>query len=160
MSTMRWIAICVGAVSLFSLLERLTNFVLAPQFNSFLALYRATLFPYCARMIDYSKITLATYHVHVPALPLDFVILYSLVCAAVAHFTINQRKQLGSVPVVILLLPLSLVWPVIMIGNIVALCISPKLAISNILFGWDIELAKVIATCLAIFGANYYLLAV
>ncbi len=160
MTTLRWIAICVGAVSLFSLLERLTNFVLAPHVNSFLALYRATLYPYCARMIDYSKITLATYHVHVPALPLDFVILYSLVCAAVAHFTINQRKHLGSMPVVIMLLPLSLVWPVVMIGNIVALCISPKLAISNILFGWDTELAKVIGTCLAIFGANYYLLAV
>jgi hypothetical protein len=159
MSTLRWIAICVGAVSLFSLLERLTNLVLAPHVNNFLGLYRSILYPFCAKIIDYSQMALATYHIRVPILPLDFVILYTLVSLAVAHFMINQRKQIGSVPVVILLLPFALIWPVIMIGNIVALCISPKLGFSNILFGWDMELAKVIATCLAIFGANFYLLA-
>ena len=159
MSTLRWICICVGAVSLFSVLERLTNFVLAPHVNNLLGLYRAFLYPFCERIIDYSQMALAAYHVHVPVLPLDLVILYALIVAAVAHFTFNQRAKLGSVPVTILLMPLSLIWPVIMIGNIVALCVSPKLAISNLLFGWDIELAKVIATCLAIFGANFYLLA-
>ena len=160
MTSMRWIAICIGAVSLFSLLERLTSFVLAPRVNSLLGLYRATVYPYCSKLIDYSQVALATYHIRLPALSIDFAILYALVSLAVAQFTINQRKHLGSTPVVILLLPLSLVWPVIMIGNIVALCISPKFGFSNILFGWDVELAKVIATCLAIYGANYYLLAV
>ena len=160
MTTMRWIAICVGAVSLFSLLERLTSFVLAPRVNSLLGLYRATVYPYCSRLIDYSQVTLASYHIRLPALSIDFAILYTLVSLAVAQFMINQRKQIGSTPVVILMLPLAMIWPVLVIGNIVALCISPKFGVSNILFGWDVELAKVIATCLAIYGANYYLLAV
>jgi hypothetical protein len=158
MNMLRWSAIVVGAVSLFSLLERLTAFMLAPDVGAALGLYRSVIYPFVERFIDLSKTLAAGYHIRVPILPLDFVILYALVSLAIAHFMINQRKALGSVPVAILLIPVALVWPVIVLGNIVALCVSPKLAVSNILFGWDMELAKVIATCLAILGANFYLL--
>ncbi len=158
MSTLRWICICVGAVALFNVLERLTNFVVAPQVNTFLGLYRTLLYPFCERLIDYSKTPLATYNVHVPVMSFDLFIIYALTAAAVAHFMFNQRTKIGSTPVVIALMPLALVWPAILLGNAVALCVSPKLGSPAILFGWDMELAKVISTCLAIFGANYYLL--
>jgi hypothetical protein len=158
MSTLRWICICLGAVALFNVLERLTNFMVAPQLNTFLSLYRAVLYPFCERLIDYSKTPLATYNVHVPVMPFDLLIIYVLIAGAVAQYMFNQRAKIGSTPVVIALMPVALVWPAILLGNAVALCVSPKLGSPAILFGWDIELAKVISTCLAIFGANYYLL--
>jgi hypothetical protein len=163
MNMLRWTSIFVGAISLFSLLERFINFGVAPHFNALLSFYRGALYPLEDRLIAYMKLLLATYHVSVPQLPSDAVILYTLFALAIARFTYNTqdslKKQFGSIPVAIIMVPLSLVWPVFLIGNILAQCISPKLGTSNILFGWDAELAKVIGVCLALFGANAYLLA-
>ncbi len=132
--------------------------MVAPQVNTFLGLYRTLLYPFCERLIDYSKTPLASYNIHVPIMPFDLLIIYTLTAGAVAHFMFAQRAKIGSTPVVIALMPLALIWPAILLGNAVALCVSPKLGSPAILFGWDIELAKVISACLAIFGTNYYLL--
>ena len=106
---------------------------------------------------------LAAYHINVPALPLDAVILYTLFSLAIARFTYNKqdslKKQVGNIPTAIILVPLAFIWPLIVIANILALCVSPKLGVSNILFGWDAEVAKVIGICIVLFGANAYLLA-
>ena len=37
--------------------------------------------------------------------------------------------------------------------------VAPKLGTTNILFGWDAEAARVIGVCIALIGANAYLLA-
>jgi hypothetical protein len=163
MSYIRWICIFVGAVSLFSLLEKFINFGVAPHFNAMLGIYRSALYPLGEKLIGYSRSIFAAYHINVPAFPIEFVILYVLFSFVIAHFTYNQqeslKKQFGSIPVAFILLPLTLIWPLVMIGNIFAVCISPKLGASSILFGWDIEFAKVIGVCLALFGVNAYLLA-
>ncbi len=162
MSIFRWIGVFVGAISLFSMLEKYINFGLAPGLNAMLSVYRAAFYPFGEKLIDYLRWQFATYHINVPSPPLDFVVLYILFSLAIARFTYGQqdslRKQFGAVPVAIILLPLMLIWPLIIVGNILALCVSPKLGVSNILFGWDVEVAKVIGICLVLFGANAYLL--
>lgn len=162
MSFLRWISIFVGAVSLFSMVEKFVNIGLSPHLDAMLGVYRAALYPLGEKLIAYLKPLLGTYHITLPPLPLDAVILYVLFSLAIACFTYNQqdalKKQFGSIPVAIAMLPLATVWPLLMIGNIVALALSPKLGISNLLFGWDAELAQVIGVCIALFGANAYLL--
>ncbi len=163
MSYLRWGSIFVGALSLFSLLERLINFGIAPHVDAILSFYRGALYPLGDRLIVYLKMLLAAYHINVPALPLDAVILYTLFSLAIARFTYNKqdslKKQVGNIPTAIILVPLAFIWPLIVIANILALCVSPKLGVSNILFGWDAEVAKVIGICIVLFGANAYLLA-
>jgi hypothetical protein len=48
-------------------------------------------------------------------------------------------------------------------GNCATMCgssrVAPKLGTTNILFGWDAEAAMVIGVCIALIGANAYLLA-
>lgn len=162
MGMLRWISIFVGAVSLFSMLERFMNLGLSPHLDSMLNFYRSALYPVAEKLVGYLKLLLGTYHISVPPLPMDAVILYVIFSLAIARYTYNQqealKKQFGSVPVALIMLPLATIWPLLMIGNIVALALSPKLGISNLLFGWDTELARVIGGCLALFGANAYLL--
>ena len=45
MGYLRWISIFVGALSLFSLLERLMNLGLAPHLDAILNFYRGALYP-------------------------------------------------------------------------------------------------------------------
>ena len=45
MSYLRWGSIFVGALSLFSLLERLINFGIAPHVDAILSFYRGALYP-------------------------------------------------------------------------------------------------------------------
>lgn len=91
MSYLRWGSIFVGALSLFSLLERLINFGIAPHVDAILSFYRGALYPLGDRLIVYLKMLLATYHINVPALPLDAVILYTLFSLAIARFTYNKQ---------------------------------------------------------------------
>jgi hypothetical protein len=163
MSTLRWTSICIGALALFSLMEKFINFGLAPHLNTVLSIYRGALYPIGQKLFDIVKSLVMPYHVNLPVLPLDAVILYVLFCIAVANFIYNKqdtvKKQFGAIPAAVILAPFALLWPAIVAGNILALCLVPKLGNSHILFGWDNELAKGLGVCIALFGANAYLLA-
>jgi hypothetical protein len=139
------------------------NVGLAPHLNTILSIYRGALYPIGQKLYDLAKTLAAPYHVNVPTMPLDAVILYVLFCVAVAHFIHSKqdtiKKQFGAIPSALILAPFALLWPAIVAANIVALCVAPKLGNANILFGWDAELAKGLSVCIALFGANAYLLA-
>jgi hypothetical protein len=144
-------------------MERTVNFGVSPHLNAVLNIYRGALYPIGQKLFDLAKSLAMPYHVNLPPLPLDAVILYVLFCFAVAHFIYNKqdaiKKQFGAIPAAVILAPFALLWPAIVAGNILALCVAPKLGNSNILFGWDNELAKGLGVCLALLGANAYLLA-
>jgi hypothetical protein len=163
MSSLRWTSICIGALAVFSLMERFINFGLSPHLNTILSVYRGALYPIGQKVFDLAKSLAMPYHINLPAMPLDTVILYVIFCFAVGQFIYNKqdaiKKQVGAIPAAVILAPFALIWPAIVAGNILALCVAPKLGNSNILFGWDNELAKGLGVCIALLGANAYLLA-
>jgi hypothetical protein len=144
-------------------MERSMNFGLSPHLNTILSVYRGALYPLSQKLFDLAKSLAAPYHINVPALPLDAVILYVLFCFGVANFIYSKqdtiKKQFGAIPAAVILAPFALLWPAIVAGNILALCLAPKLGNSNILFGWDAELAKGLGVCIGLLGANAYFLA-
>ena len=163
MSTLRWTSICVSALALFSLSEKFVNFSLAPHLGTVLSIYRGTLYPIAQKVYELASAFAQPYRIKLPAMPPDAIILYVIFFFAVAHFIYNKqdaiKKQFGAIPAAVILASFALFWPAIVAGNIVALCVAPKFGNSNLLFGWDLEVAKGLGVCIALFGANAYLLA-
>lgn len=160
---LRWTGIYFGAVSLFSLMEQLEHFTLAPIFDKIVNYHRAFFYPAVKYIISALRWICDILHVYMPSLPLDIVILYVIFSAAIAQYTFNNlhslQKQFGGIPIALSLIPLLIIWPLILIINTMAIFVSPKLGVRNLLFGWDVEIGRILGGCLTLVAANAYFLA-
>ncbi len=154
-----WASILLGAVSLFSLMEKLGNFRLAPVFQEVLNLHRSTLYPVGEAIIFGLRRLLSIININlIPILP-DVAIIYILFSLAIVRFAFTKvdqwRNNLGRLAEGISLLLLAFVWPLIFIMNVMALFISPKLGVRDIFLGWDVELSKILGAFFILFCTNF-----
>ena len=159
---LRWGGIFLGALSIFSLMQKLGTLRVAPVFGDMLNFYRTSLYPVEETLMAGLKWLFAHFSLALPIAPPDIVILYTLCSLAIVIFEFGQMEQLqksvGSLTVYIISFVLLFVWPLTVIINIVALLFSPKLGIRDIFLGWDTEIAKIVGSSIALLGVNAYLL--
>jgi hypothetical protein len=159
---MRWGGIFLGALSLFSLAQKLWNFGLAPIFKEALNFYRVSLYPVAEMVMTGLAWLLSHFSLSLPLIPQDGVILYILCSVSIVAFELKQMNQLqkdiGSLTVYVFAIFLLFAWPLTIVINIFGLCFSTKLGIRDIFLGWDAELARLISVFIIMFSYTSYLL--
>jgi hypothetical protein len=166
---LRWGGILLGAISLFSLAQKLYSFGLVPIFNDLLSFYRAALHPVVDAVTTGLRWTLDLISIKLPLIPPDAVIVYTLFGSAFirlfiygnAEYKARLTKQgfhinyydselfgeiLGGI-----------FWPVTFIMIIIYYLITKDTDIIKTLIGsWMVEVVKVLVVSLILFGTNAY----
>jgi hypothetical protein len=91
----RWGGILLGAMSLFSLIQKLYGFGLAPVFKHFVAFYRAAFYPLADIIIGGMTWLFALAGLRLPQISSDIIVIYVLVGAAFFRYALiyAQRKR-------------------------------------------------------------------
>ncbi|MGA7329798.1 MAG: hypothetical protein WBX25_36290 [Rhodomicrobium sp.] len=79
MGWLRWGGILLGAISLFSLVQKLTSSEVAPIFDDMMRFYRAALYPLADLIIFALEWSLSLINLRLPTIPQDIVIIYILI---------------------------------------------------------------------------------
>jgi hypothetical protein len=145
---LRWGGILVGAISLFSLAQERYHFALAPGIQNALDYYRSSLHPLAEGLSQKLR----------PGIPGDLVAIYLLFALLLLWFYIFddlEWSQSGEEPMTLRSLlgraAIALFWPLVL-----------PAALYLVIFGrdessvraWGVEIAKVLALFVGLFGAN------
>ncbi len=92
---LRWGGVLLGAISLFSLVQKLSDFGLAPIFKDMLGFYRATFHPIADIIINALKWALALVSIRLPKIPPDVVVIYLLIGTALLRhaMSVTYKKR-------------------------------------------------------------------
>jgi hypothetical protein len=158
---LRWGGILLAAVSLFSLMQKLANFGIAPVLSDMLNFYRAALHPIAERVASGLRWVFTLVSIGLPVLPSDAVIIYILAGSALTRGLIlldYQAKKalvpLNSIRETFRNIVFGIFWPLSILLGIYR--IFTRAADSAAFKSWGSEIAKVIATFLILFGTNAY----
>ncbi len=159
---LRWFGVLVGAISVFSLMQKLYGLGLAPIFEDMLNFYHAVLHPVANAITAGLRWLLSLIHVRLPEIPSDVVILWVVIGSAMSRFSVaNEASENIKIDVrdVIAYLAIGLIfWPVLLILMIITILTdAPTKQVEISAFrSWGIEIAKVVLAFLIIFGINAY----
>lgn len=159
---LRWFGILVGAISIFSLMQKLYGFGLAPVFKDLLGFYHAILHPVANAITSCLRWLLGLISITLPEIPADIVIVWVLIGSSFSRYIYkdqeSDKEPDKSLINIILIYPTALVmWPGMLIIGILAFISLPDNQEQKDLFKlWGIEITKVVAAFLIIFAINAY----
>jgi hypothetical protein len=88
---LRWFSILLGAISLFSLAQKLGHLDLAPIFKDMLNFYRAMFHPIADTITSSLRWVLALVSIKLPQIPADVIVMYFLIGATLGRLWIKER---------------------------------------------------------------------
>jgi hypothetical protein len=108
---LRWGGVLLGAISLFSFVQKLRDFGLAPIFNDVLNFYRTVLYPIADALAGGMRWVLSLIDITLPSVPPDLIIIYALIGSAAFRSALNYHEPHERFPLPLLILG-CLFWPV------------------------------------------------
>jgi hypothetical protein len=170
---LRWFGVPVGAISMFSLVQKLYGFGLAPVFEDIVSFYHAVLHPIANAITSELRWLLSLVHINVPEIPPDIVVIWCLLGSSAFRFTaydINtdsdpETANIESCTILKLanrlmhLVRVLIFWPfglILIIRSLLIDNVQDKLRNMITLAGWALETTKVIVAFLIIFAINAY----
>ena len=147
-------SILLGAISLYSLVQRLFGFGLAPIIKDIVSFYRAMFHPIANTILGGLQWLVHLVGWRLPHIPSDVVVVWVLVGAALVRGVIsgalkNRLKKIG-VGGVFLFLLLFLAWPILLPVMLKAYYTNDDDAILY----WIKEIVSVVVVFFVIFGTN------
>jgi hypothetical protein len=181
----RWFGILLGAISLFSLVQKLYGFGLAPIIRDMLAFYRAAFHPVADIIVSGLRWLLALIWIKLPQIPGDVVVVYLLIAAAFFRYSASEilyehkkhelfSELVGGVGLwryrgiatrrFLSTFVFSILWPLAVLSRLKNTRDRQSYAYSNLLSGlppvtfrrWLVELSKVVTAFFILFATNAY----
>jgi hypothetical protein len=160
-SWFRWFGILLGAISLFSLVQKLSDFGLAPIFKDMLAFYRAFFHPLADIITTGLRWVLALVSIKLPQIPADAVVIYLLIGAACfrsyLETALDEYSEDPVTSTVVLLSPIT--WPIVFVLLLFVIIFdfnNNRHTFIDTSSFWAIEITKVVAAFFILFAWNYH----
>lgn len=166
----RWLGVLLGAISLFSLSQKLWNFGISSVFSDILSFYRTLFHPAAELIISGLRWVLASISVKLPNIPADAVVIYMLFCAAASRTAIRQftddelaeKPNSGAVVVLYVLafIYIMVIFPILAMATLIALFFRKNAEVNKLniryISTWMAELLRVVTAFAILFAWNYY----
>lgn len=153
----------MGAISLFSLGQRLTDFGLSAVFSDIVTFYRSVFHPIANAVNLTLRSALSVIGVSFPAIPEDIIIIYCLICAATYRTLIYRKTKYPHAASTAAMIFFSILWLSIPFVRFIGkkfCCVREHFAAVIYWFYYEdvfLEIGLVVLAFISMFGLNYYL---